>query len=471
MLRRIRLSAHTLFAIIGGLTLATFLATVPAGFGLDEQSHVARSYQLSQGGLVPEVLPGGDTYGGDIPTPIYDLEMVGFFSANSVDRGAPYFSRADFADDVDEYRRASAVPVEAGGPMTTADFTNAGASSFFAYAAPAVGMKIGLVLGLDAGGIILASKIVNALLYLVCGFFAVRLLAAYRVRWLFFVVALIPQALFQASYVTADTYSNAIVLLFLALTVRLALDEKTVRLPKMIALGVLSMAIVTAKPTYFLLVACLFIIPAARYASTRIAWLYRVIVSSAVIVGVAGSLLITRDIAAAIKSQVAYASEVDSAGQVMHLLQNPLDIVGVLMRTIDDVGATWVEGSLGLFGYNTVSLPQPFLGLLVVALAFAAFYAMPLRVPQGVILAVTGVATAVAAIFALYLTFTQVGAPSSIGVQGRYFLPAFIPILLGAASLVPARVSMSDRAASVLFPAGTVLTSTAATVTWALYLY
>lgn len=473
-----RFAAAWVFAAIAGAAVSVFCAVVPVGWGLDEQSHVARAYQVSRGIPLPYVREDGKTLGAEVPQKIMALEAAGFVTSNSVDRAAPSFERHDFTNRA-EVDRLNAEVVRPGDPTVDYDVSNAAASSFVPYLPAAVGIRAATVLGMDVGSTMFLAKLFNGLVFVALGAIAVALLAPFRARWLFFVVGLLPETVFQAAYVTADSYTDGIALVFAAAITRLALDRRPAGALMLAGTLAAGLGVAAAKPTYVVLVLALLAIPGARMLPRGLA--ERVprpaLVGKAVAAGfvvlvvavAAVALKATGNSATAIAAT--YNMHADSPAQVEHLLQHPLQIPIVLWRTIEVFGVSWTESLTGNFGYNTVHQVEPFMTMCIVAVVLAAFAAERLSRLVGLAFLLGSVVAGFAVIGALYLTFNAVGSPMALGVQGRYFIPLLVPFVLGLASLVPARLALRERHAAVLFPTMSLVTLLASGVLWLAFLY
>lgn len=470
VLRRGLLRFEVVFTLVAAVFVGAFVFTVPPGFGLDEAHHIDRAWQVSRGILEPRTLTPGLQYGGEVPTAIVDyVDEVGNASNAGRQTGGAVWTRDDMALAPDA-ARLGAAKITGASANTTVDFTNAGASSFVAYLAPAIGMRIGTVLDLDVHGILLAGKIANG------AFFVALLACAFLVarrspwRWLLVVVALLPETVFQASIITADTLTNAAALLFVAGV--LALRNATA--PSwLVVLGTTAagLGMVAAKPTSVLLAPLLLTVPVAAVGGSRsVAWATRA--GTAVVVLVLAAFFTTRTsgIADGIRGQVTNWPSIDRHLQLHELVEHPLRVFGVLARTLIEFGASWVEGAIGLLGSNSVFLPEPFVTALIVLLALAA-----LRGPRswgvGIVFLVCAAAAIAAIVIALYLTFNPVGAPFAAGVQGRYWIPVLVPFLAGVGMVLPIRVTMSERIAAVTFTVVPVAALVVALTVWVLTVY
>ncbi|WP_144804215.1 DUF2142 domain-containing protein [Curtobacterium sp. BH-2-1-1] len=473
-----RFAAAWVFAAVAGVAVSVFCAVVPVGWGLDEQSHVARAYQVSRGIPLPYVREDGKTLGAAIPQPMEALEAAGFATSNGVDRNAPSWQRADFSNRA-EVERLGAVVVRPSDPTVDYDVSNASASSFVPYLPAAVGMRIGAVLDADVGTTMMLAKLFNGLVFVALGAIAVAILAPFRARWLVFVVGLLPETVFQAAYVTADSYTDGIALVFAAAVTRLALDRRPAGALMLAGTLAAGLGMAAAKPTYVVLVLALLAIPGVRLLPAGLAERMprpalvgkAVAAAMVVLVGVVALVVLKATGNSTTAIAATYQRGADSGAQIEYLLHHPLHVPVVLWRTIEVFGLSWTESLTGNFGYNTVHQVEPFVTLCIVTVVLAAFFAERLRRVVGLVFLAGSVVAGFAVIGALYLTFNAVGDPMAVGVQGRYFIPLLVPFVLGLASLVPARLALRDRHAALLFPALSGVALLASLVLWVSFLY
>ena len=125
-------------------------------------------------------------------------------------------------------------------------------------------------------------------------------------------------------------------------------------------------------------------------------------------------------------------ADADMLGQLKFVLSNPLRYAAVVVGTLYE--NRLFLGQLGVFG--ALDLPIELVNLLSpLALGLGAVLSVPqpgqmtLRRTAG--LGLWAAVYAVGAMTAIYITWTPVGMVRVIGLQARYFLPAFL--LLGAA--------------------------------------
>ena len=94
------------------------------------------------------------------------------------------------------------------------------------------------------------------------------------------------------------------------------------------------------------------------------------------------------------------------------------------------------------------SLPNFLIFILCAALLISALYARSefMIARKKIMLTSIFSILGVASIFlAMYVVFTPVGGNLVSGIQGRYFLPFLIPILMIIAVLIPIEIKMKDK--------------------------
>lgn len=334
-------------------------------------------------------------------------------------------------------------------------------------------------MGSRCGGVLLLARAVNAAFSAAHAWMAVRFLRGFRVGWLAFVVVLFPSVIVQAADVTADTYTNATVILFVAAAVRLCVDVEPPR-RALVAAGIAGLAVVFAKPSYAVLLALVFAVPVARllpprwrtgsarqdaYRARGIRWGYLAI--AAVVTALV--LLVTSSAPSAISAM--YRRGAVPAEQVTWVLSHPIDSVLVVVCSVIVWGDIWARSLFGSIGYNGINPSELAVIVLVAPAVIAALAAEPFDRWRGGWFAAVAAVGVLVSMLALYLTFTPVGSTVVYGVQGRYFAPLVLPLLIGLRSLVPMRAEMSARASAIVFPVGSALVLGALVTMWLLALH
>ena len=443
-------TAHGLFLVIGTVFLGIFVFMVPPGYGLDEQTHFFRMYQISEGKLFPSFDADRQQYLAEVPKPVYDLLQQGWFDSNTVRRDLPFFHRKDLPDPA-PYAILESQSIDPDDLVVT-DITQTLPNFPIVYFASSAGLALARALGADVGGMVMAAKICAALMYLGLAFLAVWFARRLRFRWLVLTAALLPAAIFQSAVISADTFANGMSLLFLSIAITTIVERKPVGRGTLILLAVVSAGVVMSKPTYALLVLLVAVLPVEVFSSRSRGRLYKAGVLIGALLLIVLTLYIANKGTLAINSQRPEdAASINAVGQIKDLLGNPLHLIVVLGATIVIYSESWVQGVVGLFGYNTIPVPAPFVFLTVVALTLAAFHAERLRRCPGL----GGFHRRLPGFVGNHhdlLPDLQRDRRRDRQRNSRDAISSLVvAVALGAASLVPARLVMRQVTARLLF--------------------
>jgi len=427
------------FLAAGAFWGVVLLLLTPPFMVADEFQHTFRAWDLSRGVLLPAVGEGGHLVA-RVPRSLRDmaapLVTVPFHRDRKLDRSLTGA----------ELRRALE-PSD----LVTVVVDDMRGKSPLVHAAPALGLLAGRVLRLPPIACLWLARAANLCLWLALVAVAIRTLPAGR--WALTLVGLLPMSLAEAASTSADAVTNGVAWLFFASVVAgTVAGERARRRGDLAALTALAAVLAQCKQLYVLLVPLVALLPRARFAS---AGRYRAALA-APFAGAAASLgLLTGVLALHGAPPQAFAfAGAAPVEQLAHVAAAPLRFLRVLAASL--AGFDW-RSVVGSLGWNDAPLPAIAgagglaLLFLVALLDGGAETAPTLR--QRAIAAATAAAVVVAVATALYLVFTEVGAPLVNGLQGRYFLPALPPLLyalqprgrpLGAA--LPALAAMTGGA-------------------------
>ena len=242
-----------------------FAVAVPKMWGPDEPQHFYRAYQVAHGGFLPHKvadLKGAPVYGGRVPSSVLPIQALSTRHQWNQPQRGPVFTGAA------AHARAEAGPIRAGTKVTKW-FTNTAAYAPPSYLPAAAALRLVEAGDGTIGQAILAMRLAGVLSYALLVTLAVLALRRHRLKWLVVVVAALPSAIFQASVVSADTVTNGVSILFLALAAKgvflrrpLAVWESWLMLATALVLPLL-------KPTYVALLPLLFLVPAGSWALRR----------------------------------------------------------------------------------------------------------------------------------------------------------------------------------------------------------
>ncbi|HEX8973517.1 MAG TPA: DUF2142 domain-containing protein [Oryzihumus sp.] len=456
--------ATLLFVVLALLFGGVFSVAVPQVWGPDEPQQFYRAYQVAHGGFLPlhvATVHGAPMFGGQVPRSVEALKAVGPWRLWDKPVRSPVYG------DPAGHRRAEAGSLS--GPTETQWFTNTAAYAPLCYLPQALALRAVEAFGGSIGDAIAAMRLAGLAAYTLLVGLAVYALRSSTTQWLAVVVGLLPPAVFQAAVISADTLTNGVSILFLALVTRVAFLHRRLTAWQTWSLLAAAITLPVLKPTSVVLLPLLLLVRARMLtlrpgvavgdreeeagrkpspAPGRHLLLSRAVLASATLAGLALTAWWAR-VSAPTGNGMGWVrgagreNTVRPAEQASFVVHHPWYMVRVLARTAADHGWRLIEELLSQTGYN-VQGSAVAACLSVVALLLVVGITERLRPGRWPLVLVSVVlVSGVGAVFgALYLGFNPVGLYEVIGVQGRYFIPLALLALVLLCSLLPLRLDV-----------------------------
>lgn len=299
----------------------------------------------------------------------------------------------------------------------------------------AVGILLARLLGFGALGCLYAARLANLAVYAALCWAALR--SCRRYRAVFLAVMLLPLSLFMAASVS---YDAALLGFYYLVASYYCRDEITDRDVTWFLLAFWMMN--SAKPWLNLLwVALPLILPREAWKSRFKKW-------QVAAAALAGALTITAIVEwyggafrynypAAAFDRMLGEGVVDQMGQLRFILGNLPRYLAVMLGTLYE--NLFFIGQMGAFGW--LDMPIPLINLLspvllVLAAALSVHEKSSLRALPAAGLGGLSVLYMAGAMTAMYITYTPVGMVRILGLQARYFLPAFLMLTVLLAALL-----------------------------------
>lgn len=396
-------SVALLFGVI--VLIATPPLQVP-----DEQVHFYRAYQVSDGQW--RGVRQGNMIGGAIPT------SVAAITGKFIGMQFRYEAKVSLDDVIAQFRQ----PLKAH-ERAFIGFPSSAFYSPWLYLPQASGIALGRSIGLGALWLLYLGRLFNLLAYIGLVWMAIRLMPIHS--WVMALIVLLPMSLFMAASLSADVISNAVIFLFIAVVLSVALQtrEQSHVSPWWIVL--LAWAMAWGKP-YLPLLGLIFVIPRSRFKSVfhYLFWLASIFGGVAIILGTWAWLV--SDLFVAAESRL-----IPPGDQWNHIVWHPVSFGYVLVSNwCNGLGLIELMRSfIGRLGWLDAPLPYPWAFLhmfLLVIVAVVNIPLSPLRVSSGqkvacfliFLLNLIWVSTW------LYITYTPIGQERLIsGFQARYLIP------------------------------------------------
>jgi uncharacterized membrane protein len=417
------LSAPEKFVIVVLLTFGGIasLAT-PLSAGYDEETHFVRAWEMAHLYFIPN-----EQLGARLPFPALYWELS--------------YRRQPLYDAVEPgfWSKYGGLPIDAHDYIYANVETRSVYSPLLLLPQALALRYLGLSLQLPALPVYYACRLVGLLCYLLLSWLAVRLIP--YGKWLLAILIVSPMAVFQASTISADSISNGIGFFFVAASLAIA-GRKTIGWKEWAALLGCVALLFTAKVNLLFLAALPFLLISPRNFKMKYGFALLAGVSLALALAEVGGW----NMLAYSKFTRALAGA-DPRAQLLFIAANPFLFVRIIARDVWSNTLAYMQGWVGVYGYNY--WPVPALTYLLYPLAVVAATrrgdaedhllaaSATLDKRTRIILVSLFGAGYVLTIASLYVAFTPVQSLLVAGVQGRYFtvvMPLLFIGLLGPGS-------------------------------------
>lgn len=399
------------FAIPIGLMYAIFMMPT---YTPDAGAHIWKAYELSEGIFITKINDEGES----LTTVPKALTSYG----ESILTKYSVLNESKNDELVTDYN-------------TTVD-VNTPAKGYFSlfYVIYAVAFLISRTLSLNMIIGLFLARILNYILVLVLGYISIKKIPFGKI--LLAVYLMIPMMLQQATAISVDSLMNAIIIFFISYILSLMFNNEDLKKKEIIILLVLSAFIGLSKVTYIPLLGLgLILLIRKKDLSLKKKILFSVL---AVIVCLGSMFALSRATSGFTnnKSIEAYLEEagVNSQEQINGIIRNPVNYLKVLYNNFKINGTYYLYSCIGEYmGWLTIMSPIQYV-YLYIAVLFAAIFvennSEVLNKKEKIWTFMLALLMDLLIVTGLYIEWSKVNDLIVLGVQGRYFLPVTILMLL-----------------------------------------
>jgi len=414
-----RINPVSFFVVAALLLGAVYFVVRPPMQSPDEFNHFARAYQISEGKFLPE--KKDQRLGGEVPicfNEFMSLYMPATFIPNfkftHKDIEAGFDIR--FSDKQKVFR----------------DFPNTSYYSPVSYIPQSAALFVLRQFNCSVGLMYHASRLFVFFVWVFAMLFVIKTLPIYK--WLFVMILLIPMNLYLLSSFTADTVTNILSFIFIAIVLKHTFSMKQLTGREFFLLFLLSVLLALSKTIYVGLLALLLIIPATAFKSTfhKYALLGLIVISSFLAVFIWSETIMTYfisfdDYNPKYRIYATLHEGVDYHKQKAHLIANGSHIFTVLYNTGFNTADFYLSSYIGRFGtYMDALVPSWFVKCAYIFIIFVALTEKnyeTLSWSKKMILFFTAILTFCLIILSQHLIWNSVGRDIADSIQGRYLVP------------------------------------------------
>ena len=405
-----------------------FVFIVPPFQSPDEDSHFKKAYQVSKGKLYPEVKK--NVIGNYFPTEMLNYIKTKTKYIGNRDKKYKYSEMV-----LDQYTKLN---------YEERKFTSYSTVSVtpIAYLVPATGIifskicaKIFDLESINTAYMLYFARFFSIIFMSFIMYLSIKITPVFKRT--FAVFGLIPMVIFLGSVISYDSLLISLTTLALSIILKITSDDKLKKVPNnyIITLILIGVVLLNVKGLYFLLYILLFLIPVKKVGNikkmTRIALIIILSILAITLVIKIPFLLLPK-----IKTDVNYASK-----QLNFVIHNPIKYSGILIDNIINQRFFQLSSIVGVFGlidtYNPfVIICFTYMWLIMVSISDGVCDKIKINGKFKILLIIYILFIIISVYSAMYINWTpainghKIGEADISGVQGRYFLPILLPILL-----------------------------------------
>ncbi|MCL2110653.1 MAG: DUF2142 domain-containing protein [Clostridiales bacterium] len=304
----------------------------------------------------------------------------------------------------------------------------------YIYFPQTAGMLLGRAFQVNPEWLYMLGRIFNLIFYAICVWMAVRLTPIGK--GVFAIVALYPMAMELAASLNSDVYSTALAMLALAQYLRIAYSDSPARLQDLL-LMLLTMALLGPPKVVFIPMMMLaFFLPARCFAEKAAAIRYRILVVAVLAATTFIALYVYMHRADGGVPVVTFLDQ--EVYTIEMLLADPFLFARMCKRTVDMFFEFYLHSMIGSdLGWLEIRINkgviQAFLALSVIGAFKASASEKSLMLRDRIQFPIIFILAALGTAIIMFVSWTPIGSWNIIGIQGRYFLPAWPLFLLFAA--------------------------------------
>lgn len=398
------------FAIPIGISFIVFMLPT---YTPDASSHLWRAYEISQGILITKIDENGDS-----KTTVPEIMSI---NRENVLTKYNVLNKLLNSNDAKDYNNTIEVDSPSKG------------YAFVFFVGYAIGLAIARILSINIFIGLLLARLLNFIIVLLLGYYSIKKIPFGKI--LLSTYLMIPMMMQQATAFSADSLMNATIILFISYTLYMAFKKEKISTKEKIIFLILTIFVGLSKITYIPLIGIALIIAKRRKDMTKKQIIILAILTLIICLGSMAILNIcTRGYVNESSQKYLESTGVNSSEQLVGIISNPLHYVKVLLNNFKVNGEYYAFGMIGQYmGWLSITFPITYIIIYIILLLASIFVENNKEVlyrKEKIWMLILALGMILLVITGLYLEWTGVGSMTVAGVQGRYFLPIIILVLL-----------------------------------------
>ena len=415
----IKLGIPVLFVVLSIICGLPYVFLSPMFTGSDEHNHYYRIYEISE---LTMVTPTDKYVGSKLPKSLEESFNVAGGSNTSI-------SYKDILD-MSKIKLNKEEKVQYGKEWGNS-YNNTALYSPATYLPHVIGFTIGNFFEFSPLIIGMLGRLTNFITFVILGYLSLKLIP--KAKLFYLIVLISPNMLQLATTLSADAFTNVLVLLFIALLFKIYYQKETMNTKNKIILALISVFIALCKIVYIPIVCLLYFIPKKCYKSMKEKQIYSgIIILICIVVG----LWWTKQTSAVF--EIEYTNNPE---QMDFVLNNIFEYFIIFVRTFSIYFFEFVESLfVGIRMYHSQLIMPTFISISYITIVILAFLKQSNKNKNSsqvmIVTWIVSLLTIALIGSAIYVQATaqylSVKNPTIEGIQGRYFLPIvlLLPFLL-----------------------------------------
>ena len=396
-------------AIPVGLMMLIFM--IP-GHVPDETTHFFKAYDVSQGHIITPMDENGESL----------IEVPKELSSYNYTKILTYKDFIELADNKTNYQETDQVVSTAQG------------YSFIMYIFSGIAFFIARILNIAIVWGIILGRIFNFIFFLILAYLAIKKIPFGKLVYALYM--LMPMNLQQVTSISADAFINSILFYYIAFSIYMIFKKEKISKKEIILYIILTAIAGIVKMVYVLIAGVGFLIVKRKDLKVKNKV---IIIALTILIGgifTFGALFMSSRYISSTEATDSYAEEfnVDSGKQIENILNNPKNVIKAYIYDWYNMANEYIYMAIGSqLGWLNIKPPEIIMTIYLICLIYATLvekhnYEFNWKNKIWIILIAAGVI--VLTEIALYVSFTPVGAEFIGGIQGRYYIPIYILLLL-----------------------------------------
>jgi len=420
------LKPHYFFLVVAPLLFYHYNASTPPLQVSDEFNHFWRAYQISEGQFLP--YKENRRLGGYIPESVDELLMPYWWVATNL----KYSTNSKTIENSFKIKQKDSA-------YRFVDYPNTALYSPVSYAPQAFGMYVAKKRNLSMGHVYYYGRYFSMAFWMCLIFLSIYYIPFGK--WLFTLLALLPMHVFVTNSLSADTVTNALAFMFIALCLHIAYNRNRFKYKHLLLLALLLALLALAKVVYIGLALMLLLIPKTHFKNIThyLCGIGGLFVITAFCAYYWSSLVVMKVYAPHVFYNPLFRNGVALSHCANYYLQKhlifnaPWYFPNVVWRSISEHPSTYLNSYIGVFGNFDLFLDKRTIEWTYYAILITGLFDVSdikIKWRHRIVFFAAAFSSFVLLLLSQHLTWDCVGEGIVDLIQGRYLIPIFPLIFL-----------------------------------------